>query len=170
MPDDPDELLEALDQAEDAFEGYTGGVPAYEKQLDPETNDVATIQLRKGCRLLDACRTLRDHDGYHTSVIEMSFGAIERTLEHYALATTNDSVGDFQNHRRAYERAVELRVLSRELADRLQTLYSNNRSAAYYRDAVATESQAGAVFTLAVRIHDYVKRFGQSRHECCCES
>lgn len=64
--------------------------PDYEEGLDPDAHDPDVIQLRKACRLLDACRLLRDHDGYHTSVIEMSFAAIERTLEFYALTASNE--------------------------------------------------------------------------------
>ena len=51
-------MLEALDRAEDAFGGYTTGAPEYEVRLDPRANQPPVIQLRKACRLLDACRTL----------------------------------------------------------------------------------------------------------------
>ncbi|SFS10423.1 hypothetical protein SAMN05216559_3727 [Halomicrobium zhouii] len=81
MPDDPDALVSTLDDAEDAFGGYALGGLDSEEGLDPTAHDADVIQLRKACRLLDACRVLREHDGYHTSVIEMSFAAIERTLE-----------------------------------------------------------------------------------------
>jgi hypothetical protein len=84
MPDEPDDLTAAVARAEDAFGGRLGQ-PEYEAGLDPDANDTDVIQLRKACRLLDACRVLRDYDGYHTSVIEMSFTAIERTFEFYAL-------------------------------------------------------------------------------------
>ena len=80
MPDEPDDLAEAINRAEDALSGQLGR-PDYEEGLDPDEHDADVIQLRKACRLLDACRLLRDHDGYHTSVIEMSFAAIERTFE-----------------------------------------------------------------------------------------
>lgn len=39
MPDDPTEVLDALDRAEDAFGGYASGAPAYEEDLDPATNE-----------------------------------------------------------------------------------------------------------------------------------
>lgn len=169
MSDDPSEILDALARAEDAFGGYTTGAPEFEADLDPTTNAPSVIQLRKGCRLLNACRTLRSSDGYHTSVIEMSFASIERTLEFYALEASNDSINDFQNHTRAYDRAAELGVFSAETARRLQTLYTDNRSAAYYRDTVATNQQAERMFGLAVATHDYVKNFSRQSHECCCE-
>ena len=91
------------------------------------------IQLRKACRLLDPCRLLRDHDGYHTSVIEMSFAAIERTLEFYALTASNDTTDDFrEGHDRAYDRAADLQLITEGTARRLKQLYRDNRAAAYY--------------------------------------
>ena len=169
MPEDSSAVLDALDRAEDAFGGYTTGAPEYEESLDPEANQPPIIQLRKACRLLDACRTLREHDGYHTSVIEMSFAAIERTLEFYALSASNDSIDNFQNHTRAYDRATALGVFSEQTARRLKTLYTDNRSAAYYRDTVATAEQAEMMFSLAVTIHDHVKNFSQQSYECRCD-
>ncbi|ERH02184.1 MAG: hypothetical protein J07HN6_01751 [Halonotius sp. J07HN6] len=168
MPDEPASLTEALSTTEDAFGGQLGR-PEYESGLDPETTTPAVIQLRKGCRLLDACRLLRDHDGYHTSVIEMSFAAIERTLEFYALEASNDTVDDFrEGHTRAYDRATELNLITESTARRLKTLYRNNRAAAYYRTTVAAAQQATALFELAVVLHDYVTNFAQVSHECCC--
>ncbi len=40
----------------------------------------------------------------------MSFAAIQRTLEFCVLSASNDSVDDFQNHTRAYNRAAALGV------------------------------------------------------------
>lgn len=86
-------------------------------------HDADVIQLRKACRLLDACRLLRDLNCYHTSVIEMSFAAIERTLEFYALATSNDAVDDFrEDHDRAYDRSADLGLLRDETARRRTTV------------------------------------------------
>jgi hypothetical protein len=169
MANDPSVILDALDRAEDAFGGYTTGAPEYEQALDPAANEPPVIQLRKACRLLDACRTLREYDGYHTSVIEMSFAAIERTLEFYALTASNDTIDNFQNHTRAYDRAAALGVFSEQTARRLTTLYADNRSAAYYRDTVATTEQADMMFSLAVTIHDHVKHFSQQSYECRCD-
>lgn len=169
MPDDPDELTEAVSQAEDAFSGQLGR-PDYEVGLDPGEHDADVIQLRKACRLLDACRLLRDYDGYHTSVIEMSFAAIERTLEFYALTASNDTIDDFrEGHDRAYDRATELDLVPEETARRLKQLYRDNRAAAYYRETVAATQQADAMFDLAVAIHDYVKNFARLSHECRCQ-
>jgi hypothetical protein len=141
----------------------------YEAGLDPEAHDPDVIQLRKACRLLDACRLLRDADGYHTSVIEMSFAAIERTLEFYALSASNDAVDDFrEGHDRAYDRAAVLALATDETARRLKRLYRDNRAAAYYRDTIAAAQQADATFDLAVAVHDHVAEFARVDHECRC--
>jgi hypothetical protein len=168
VPDEPDDLGEAVAHAEDAFGGQLGQ-PDYEEGLDPNDHDADVIQLRKACRLLDACRLLRDHDGYHTSVIEMSFAAIERTLECYALTASNDTIDDFrEGHDRAYDRGADLALITEETARRLKQLYRDNRAAAYYRDTVAAAQQAEAMFDLAVLVHDYVKDFARCSHECRC--
>ena len=169
MPDEPTRLTEALTRTEDAFDGQFGH-PEYEDGLDPDTDSPAVLQLRKACRLLDACRVLRAHNGYHTSVIEMSFAAIERTLEFYALTASNDTIDDFrEGHTRAYDRAADLNVITDSTARRLKQLYRNNRAAAYYRTTVAAAQQATALFELAVELHEYVHRFAQATHECHCE-
>lgn len=168
MPDEPGELTAAVARVEDAFGGQLGPLN-YEDGLDPNANETAVIQLRKACRLLDACRLLREHDGYHTSVIEMSFAAIERTLEFYALTASNDTIDDFrEGHDRAYDRGAELGLITKETARRLKQLYRENRAAAYYRDTVAATQQADALFNLAVVSHEYIKDFAQYSHECRC--
>lgn len=169
MPDEPTRLTEALTRTEDAFDGQFGR-PEYEAGLDPDRHSPAVLQLRKACRLLDACRLLREHDGYHTSVIEMSFAAIERTLEFYALTGSNDTIDDFsEGHTRAYDRAADLNVITDSTARRLKQLYHNNRAAAYYRTTVAAAQQATALFELAAELHEYVQHFAQASHDCHCE-
>lgn len=169
MPDEPSQLTDALARTEDAFNSQLGR-PDYEEGLDPNTHDSDVIQLRKACRLLDACRVLREYDGYHTSVIEMSFAAIERTLEFYALTASNDTIDDFrEGHTRAYDRAANLNVIADSTAQRLKQLYRNNRAAAYYRTTVAAAQQATALFDLAVALHDYVQHFAQATHNYHCK-
>jgi len=169
VPDEPTQLTDALARTEDAFNGQLGR-PDYEAGLDPDRHSPAVLQLRKACRLLDACRLLRSHNGYHTSVIEMSFAAIERTLEFYALTASNDTIDNFrEGHTRAYDRAVDLNVITDSTARRLKQLYRNNRAAAYYRTTVAAAQQATALFELAAELHEYVQHFAQAGHDCHCE-
>jgi hypothetical protein len=76
---DPNAVTGALETARDAFE-YTGhGRPEFEVGIDRDED--WTVQPTKACRYLDACRTLRGRDGYNGACIELSFGAIERTVE-----------------------------------------------------------------------------------------
>jgi len=166
VPDEPGDLTESLSRAEELFGGQLGS-PDYEEGLDPDAHDSDVIQLRKACRLLDACRLLRNHDGSHTSIIEMSFAVTERTLEFYALTASKDTIDDFrEGHDRAYDRGVELGIVTEETARRMKHLYRDNRAAAYYRDTVAAAQQADAMFDLAVSVHDYVTNFAQLLHEC----
>lgn len=167
MPNDPSRIVDALGDVEEAFARYHLQ-PSYETGLDPD--DPETTQLRKACRLLEAGRALRANDGYYTSVIEMSFAAIERTLEWYALVQSTDTIGDFQSHRRAYDRAAELGLFSQSLCDALYQMYEENRSAAYYRDTIATEAQAETLFHLAVDVHGFTVQYMRCVHECRCRS
>lgn len=163
MPTDT-AVEDALETAASAFRDTRGHEP--EAHLDPGTP--ALTQLRKACRLLEACRTLREHDGYHTSVVELSFGAIERTIQYYALANTGDSVQDFYSHETVYERGGELGLYSASTMDQLIELWRTNRSAAYYRNTVATAEQADAMVTLAEELHRSIRDFGQATHQCIC--
>jgi len=96
---DPTAVLAALDRAQDAFEmvgrgrAALGGISADE---DWKT------QLTKACRLLEVVDTLQSQDGYYTAVIEVCFGAIERSIEAYALAMTNDTLQDFRTTSSAF--------------------------------------------------------------------
>lgn len=165
MPDDA-AVREALETSTRAFRDTRGQDP--EAHLDPETP--AVTQLRKVCRLLDACRVLQADDGYYTSVVELSFGAIERTIQYYALARTTDTVRAFQDHETVYERGAALTLYSEEAMAQLIDLWRTNRSAAYYRNTVATATQAGAMFGLAEELHRSIRDFAQAIHQCVCSA
>lgn len=165
MSSDPSRVVAALRDAQGAFSRYQT-CPSYEAALDPDDPEIT--QLRKACRLLEASRTLRANDGYYTSVIEMSFAAIERTLEWYVLVQSSDTIGDFQSHRYAYDRTAALGLFSQSLCDALYQLHADNRSAAYYRDTVATEAQAETLVQLAVVVHEFTVQHLQCPHECRC--
>jgi hypothetical protein len=161
---DDERVTNALETAERRFRDVRG--QTHEAELDPD--QPAATQLRKACRLLDSCRTLREHDGYHTTVVEASFGAIERTIQFYILDSTNDSIRDYQSHGAVYDRGAELNLYSSTVRDQLRALWRNNRSAAYYRNTVATAEQAEAMFALAVEIHRHVREYAKKSYECRC--
>lgn len=165
MSSDPSRVVTALRNAEAVFSSYRAE-ETFEEALVP--NDSETTQLRKACRLLDACRTLRENDGFYTSVIEMSFGAIERTVEFYVLSQSTDTISNFQDHRYAFDRAAELGLFSQSTCDDLYQLHVDNRSAAYYRDTVATKEQARAMFELSVVVHESTTELLRRSHECRC--
>lgn len=132
MTEDDGRVATALEEAERCFRDVRG--QTHEAELDP--TQPALTQLRKACRLLDACRVLRTHDGYHTSVIELSFGAIKRTIQFYIFDSTTDTLGEYQRHEAVYERGAELNLYSMTMKDQLLQLWRENRSATYYRNTV----------------------------------
>lgn len=162
---DPTGLEEAVADAHEAFTRAQGTV-----ETGLEDADAAAGQLQKACRLLAAARTLRAQNGYYTALVELAFGAIERSFEFYALALSNDEVRDFHDHAHAYQRAFELGVLSRELKDDYRALYTENRSESYYGDRGATDQQASAMFALAVETHEFLRDHPRDHYDCLCPS
>lgn len=92
---DPQNILNALDNAVDAFNEAGYGIPDYEPDI--ERSDDWEIQLTKGCKLRSAASYLADRN-QHTAVIELSFGVIERSFEALALAEGGDDLQDFHDH------------------------------------------------------------------------
>lgn len=78
---DPIAITDAIAAAEDGFDYAGYGRPDFEEGIDQ--TEEWTVQLTKGCRNLEAARTLRNQDGFNGAVIELCFGAIERTFEGY---------------------------------------------------------------------------------------
>jgi len=134
---DPTAVLAALDRAQDAFEMVGRGRAAFEDGISAD-EDWKT-QLTKACRLLEVVETLQSQDGYYTAVIEVCFGAIERSIEAYALAMTNDTLQDFRDHQFSYERAHQIGLFERETAEAMEDLYSENRTESYYGGGRPTE-------------------------------
>ena len=164
--DDPKAITDALEGAIDAFNEAGHGVPAYEDGVDTD-NDWKT-QLTKSCKLLRPIEQI-DGEGYHTATIELCFGAIERSLEAFALAEGGDELRDFHDHTYSYDRASALGLLSPATADKLKTLYTENRTDSYYGGKRPTREQATAMQSLAREIHDYVTNQIQEGGVCLCE-
>jgi hypothetical protein len=164
---DPTAVLAALDRAQDAFEMVGPGRRAFEEGISAE-EDWKT-QLTKACRLLEVVDTLQSHDGYYTAVIEVCFGAIERSIEAYALAMTNNTLEDFQDHQFSYERAHQIGLFERETAEEMKTLYSENRTESYYGGGRPTEEQADAMAALAIAVHQFVVSQIREGGVCLCE-
>ncbi|WP_049928151.1 hypothetical protein [Halopiger goleimassiliensis] len=157
---------DSLTAAEQAFRETRG--QTVETGLDVE--DEATIQLRKACRLLTAARTLRERNGYYTVVIEASFVAVERSIQAFLLERGYAEARDPRyGHTKAYERAAEVNLFSREFADRLAEHWAQNRAAVYYRDAPASSKQATTMLSFAEDVHQYILDFASLSSDCCCE-
>lgn len=154
MSNDPNDITSAIAYAQDAFDGTaTFGQPTYEDGIVSE--DDWTAQLTKGCQLIDGARTIRDHNGHHTAVIELCFGAIERSLQAWLLSQTGDEPEDLQDHETPYQRADDAGLFD-GVGEQLGLLYQNNRTQSYYANRTPTEEQANTMFELAQAIHDYV--------------
>jgi hypothetical protein len=150
---DPNDVVEAVEQAEDAFEERGGGVPDYEESI--ESGGDWETQLTKACRLIEVAGVLREQNGYYTATIELCFGAIERSIEAYAVAMTGDEVEDFRDHEYSYERAHQIGLFGDETAESMKNLYSENRTESYYGGSRPTDRQADAMYNLAVQVHSF---------------
>lgn len=157
-----------LESALESFQGSTRD-QTVESGLDVD-GDQPLVQLRKACRLLEAARTLRRNNGYATSVIELSFAAIERSLQFYLMETGTYETDDFFNHESVYAEGATpgVNMYDSEMAEDFQTLWRNYRSAVYYRQSLATVEQAASMFALADAVHVWILNFAQVSHECHC--
>jgi hypothetical protein len=164
---DPNDIVEAIREAEDTFERQEGGRADTEEGI--ESGGGWKTQLTKACRLIEAADVLRRQDGYHTAVIELCFGAIERSIEAYAVAMTEDEVEDFRNHEYSYERAHQIGLFGQETAEDMKELYSENRTESYYGGGRPTDRQADVMYDLAVRVHSFSVNQIREGGVCICE-
>lgn len=125
----------ALAAAEDAFQRS----PEIPEVGFEHVTDQTVLQLRKACRLLDAARFLLDRNGHFTVIIEASFVAIERSVQFYAETRGYPVPG--QSHTDVYDRGVQAGLFSQNVADRLEALWTDNRS----ESTIGQESQATIV-------------------------
>lgn len=100
----------------------------------------------------------------------MCFGAIERSVEAYAVAEGGDERDDFHDHTTCYDRATELGLLSRETTQDLRQLYDTNRTDNYYGGRRPTEQQADTMQELAHSGHEYVTDQIREGGVCVCDS
>lgn len=164
---DPDYVMAPLAQAEDAFE-YTGrGMPSFEEGI--EQDEEWKTQLTKACKYLEACRVLRSRNGFNGAIIELSFGAIERSLEGYLLQDTGDNISDYLDHEEVYDRAGDRGLFTRDTAESLKDLYGANRTEHYYGGLVPTQEKADAMFELAEGVHQHVTSQIRVGGVCLCE-
>jgi len=164
---DPDAVLAALERARDAFEMVGRGRTEFEDGISADADWES--QLTKACRLLEVADTLRAQDGYYTAVIEVCFGAIERSIEAYARAMTSDTLQDFQDHQFSYDRAHQIGLFERDTAAEMKALYSENRSESYYGGGRPTAEQADAMTELANAVHRFSASQIRDGGVCSCD-
>lgn len=165
---DPGDVTDALDAVVDAFDETGAGIPTREARIDAEFP--WTTQLTKACTLLDLLNRIEGREWY-TARIELAFGAIERSLEAYALSEGGDRLLDFQTqpHTHCYVRAAELGLLSRTTTDLLVDVYDDNRTDSYYGGRRPTKEQATAMHRLADAIHDHARSQVREGGVCTCD-
>ncbi len=164
---DPQDIRTALDAAIDAFNEEGFGVPNREDAI--ATGDDWKTQLTKACRLLDAVARI-DGEGHYTAVIELCFGATERSIEAYALAVGGDKLDDFHDHTHCYDRAADLGLLSRTATREFRGLYDDNRTDSYYGGKRPTEKQADSMYALSRSVHQYVTDQIRKGGVCVCDT
>ncbi|MEF8776389.1 MAG: DNA-binding protein [Haloarculaceae archaeon] len=167
MSADPGDVLDALSRAQDAFDEKGEGIPHSEANID--TDDEWTVQLTKACRLLEAGQTLAGQDGYYTAVIELSFGALERSIQAYICWQGDDVLADFRDHEFAYRRAHETGLLEEETAEVIEALYASNRTESYYGGKRPTDRQADSMVGVATSVHEFVRDQIRQGGVCTCE-
>jgi hypothetical protein len=163
---DPTDISAAIEAAEDSFEYAGFGRPDFEDGINQDED--WTIQLTKACRNLEAARTLRTHDGFNGAVIELCFGAIERTFEGYLLWATADSLEEYMDHETVYDRIVAVGLLEPDTADSLRELYGANGTEHYYGGRVPTTQKAESMYELAETIHAYTTDQMRGKNVCIC--
>lgn len=139
-----------------------------ETGLDVDSAEL--LQLRKACRLREAANTLIAENGYHTVVIEASFGAIERTLQFYLLENSFLHPEEYIDHQAVYERSHEAGLYSEEFKEKLAGLWRDNRSRSYYREGVGSEARAEKMLEFAEAVHGYVLQLAGRSHDCICNN
>lgn len=165
---DPNEILDALGRAQDAFDYRGRGRPTPEHGV--ESGGDWETQLTKACRLLEVIESIEEHNGHFTAIIELSFGAIERSIEAYAVAMSGDEVEEFRDHEFSYERAHQLGLFERETAEKMKNLYSENRTESYYGGGQPTDHQAEAMAELARSVHGFVVDQIREGGICICDA
>lgn len=167
---DPTELVDALAEAEDAFE-HAHGRPEFEPGVDAASDTPpGKVRIQKGCRLLLAANTLESDGDHFTSVLEHAFAAIERTLEGYLVAIAGDDPATFHDHTTVYDRAKRQAPVTTRTLDSIQALYAARRTEHYYGTSVTTRRQADTMLEVAKILHRHLVGFDPDlRRYCRCD-
>lgn len=164
---DPNELLERITAAEDAF-GHAYGQPTFEPELNaaPDADD-GEVQIQKACRLLELTHELEEIGDYYGAILEHSFIAIEHTFQGYLIAIAGTDPKELRNHDSPYEFAKGQIPLEDSTIEALKALYENRRTEHYYGTTVTTEAQAKRMRDVATAVHSHIVAFDHEIERYC---
>lgn len=167
---DPADLLDAVADAEDAF-NHAHGSQEFDPGIDASSDDSGMIQLQKGCQLLVAADVLRSDGDHFTSVLEHAFAAIERTLEGYLVSIAGADPAEFHDHTKVYDRAGRETPIGATTLESIKALYAARRTEHYYGTSVTTKRQAIEMLEVATTLHDYLVAFDtELERHCQCRT
>ncbi|MFB6283624.1 MAG: hypothetical protein ABEK59_06780 [Halobacteria archaeon] len=167
---DPDDILNKLTEAEDAFK-YTHGDPNFEPMIDSSTGaDPGKVAIQKACRLIELSWKVTELGDYYGQIVENSFIAMEQTFMGYLLLQTGINENELRDHNSPYELSKKRVPLTVDTIQSISTLYNNIRTEHYYGTTVSTQHQAEAMRDLATGVHGHVVEIDGEVERCCnCE-
>lgn len=164
---DPNELLEEIAAAQDAF-GHAHGRPTFEPELNAAADaSDGEVQIQKACRLLELTCDIDELGDYYGAILEHSFIIIEHTFQGYLLAMTGTDASELRNHTSPYEFAKGQVPLEDETIESLKTLYDARRTEHYYGTTVTTEGQAKTMRSVARNVHEHIVTFDHDIEQFC---
>lgn len=137
-----------------------------EPGLDVESG--AALQYREACRLLAASESLLAM-GQATAAVETAVLALERSIEWALLVLGQLGVDEYVPAGEVVDRGVRAGCYDEAFAERLHSLRRTTRSRAHYREGVATDERARAVYDLAAQVHDDVGHRLDATPPCRCD-
>ncbi|QLH76372.1 hypothetical protein HZS55_03215 [Halosimplex rubrum] len=163
------DVVAALERVEQLLEDDETG-PVQDSLSWQRPDDDADIQLGKACAMLGTCRQLRQGTNNYVSIVELSFNAIERSLQFYLVEMTAAESADYRKHGEVFDDIASRNVFSGEaVADRIDAFRAEHRSRFYYDLDRPGREFAGAMHDLAEEVHRYVVAFADAHSRCNCD-
>jgi hypothetical protein len=161
-----EDVVDALEHVESLLaDGETGPV---QDSLSWQQSD-ADVQLGKACAMLGTCRQLRDGTNNYVSIVELSFNAVERSLQFYLVDQTAAESAEYRDHGQVFEDIAARGVFSdRNVAARIDALRAEHRSRMYYDIARPGRDLAVGMHDLAEDVHTHVVEFANAHSRCRC--
>ncbi len=120
--------------------------------------------------MLGTCRQLRKGTNNYISIVELSFNAIERSLQFYLVEMTSAKSSDYRTHDDVFDDIEARNVFSeRTVAGRIDAFRSEHRSRFYYDIDRPGRDFAHGMHDLAEEVHRYMVEFADAQSRCNCE-